>query len=68
MRRLNELIEKINRMLGKSIKPSYIKMPVKNYVMETLADTEKAQKKLGFKATVTLDEGLEKLMRYYGVK
>ncbi len=65
---LNELVDKINRMLGKSIKPSYIKMPVKNYVMETLADTEKAHEKLGFRATVTLDEGLEKLKRYYGVK
>lgn len=63
---LLELVEKINRLLGKSIEPEFVEMPVKNYVMETLADTSKAEKLLGFKAEVSLDEGLKKLNSYYG--
>ncbi len=62
---LNELVLKINRMLGTSIKPKYIEMPVKNYVMETLADTSKAEKVLGFRPKVGLDEGLRKLDQFY---
>lgn len=62
---LNELVEKLNRMLGKDIKPKYIPMPVKNYVMETLADTTKMKTKLGFTPKVSLDEGLQLINRYY---
>ncbi|MEM0143499.1 MAG: nucleoside-diphosphate sugar epimerase, partial [Candidatus Parvarchaeum sp.] len=62
---LNELVEKLNQKLGKEIKPKYIEMPVKNYVMETLASTEKAEKQIGFKAKVSLDEGLDRIIEYY---
>lgn len=62
---LNELVEKLNNMLGKDIKPEYIPMPVKNYVMETLADTTKMKNKLGFTPKVALDQGLELINRYY---
>ncbi|MFG1519994.1 MAG: NAD-dependent epimerase/dehydratase family protein [Thermoplasmataceae archaeon] len=62
---LNELVAKINKMLGTSIKPKYIEMPVKNYVMETLADTTKSEKVLGFKPKVGLDEGLKKIDQFY---
>lgn len=55
---LNEMVAKLNGVLGTKIKPKYLEMPVKNYVMETKADTSKAEKKLGFKAKVSLDEGL----------
>lgn len=56
---LNELVDKLNKELGTKIKPKYLEMPVKNYVMETKADTTKAEKKLGFKAKVSLEEGLK---------
>jgi len=62
---INELIERINNILGKDIKPVYVEVPFKNYVMENLADTEKAEKMLGFKAQITLDKGLELLNNYY---
>jgi len=62
---LNELVNKINKKLGNSIKPKYIPMPYKNYVMETLADTRKASKKLGFKAKITLDQGLDMEIKEY---
>ena len=62
---LNQLVDKLNKLLGTSIKPEYIEMPVKNYVMETLADTSKAEKLLGFKAQIDLDKGLKLINEYY---
>lgn len=62
---LNELVDKLNSLLGTDIMPDYIEMPVKNYVMETLADTSKAKKTLGFKAQVDLDKGLKLINDYY---
>jgi UDP-glucose 4-epimerase len=65
---LNELLDKINNLLGTKIDARYIEMPVKNYVMETLADTTKASRKLGFRAKIDLDTGLRMLAEYYGAK
>lgn len=62
---LNELVAKLNALLGKNIKPKYIEMPVKNYVMETLADTSKSKERLAFQAKVDLDHGLKKIYDYY---
>lgn len=62
---LNELVEIINKELSKNIKPKYVENPVKNYVMHTLADTTKAEKKLGFKAKTSLKEGVKKCVKYY---
>jgi nucleoside-diphosphate-sugar epimerase len=53
----------INKILGKSIKPVYKPNPIKNYVYHTLADTTKAEKILGFKAKITLEEGIRDLAR-----
>ncbi len=65
---LLELVDKINALLGSDVKAKFIEMPVKNYVMETLADTSKAERVIGFRAKVGLDEGLHKLAEYYDVK
>ncbi len=62
---LNEVIEKLNKKLGTEIEPVYRENKIKNYVAHTLADTSKAEKKLGFKAKVTLDQGIELLTRCY---
>ncbi|RLG97638.1 nucleoside-diphosphate sugar epimerase, partial [Candidatus Bathyarchaeota archaeon] len=61
----NEVVEILNRLLGKNIKPIYKPNPIKNYVYHTLADTRKAEKVLGFKARITLEEGLSELVRIY---
>ena len=55
---LNETVKLINDELGSMIKPRYVKMPVKNYVMETLASTDKSRRMLGFKAKVDLKNGI----------
>ena len=58
---LNEAISKLQTITGKKITPKYIEMPVKNYVMTTLADTTKSKKEIGFDAKVSLDEGISLL-------
>ena len=55
---LNEAVEKLRNITGKNIAPKYIKMPVKNYVMTTLADPSKAKREIGFEAKVSLDKGI----------
>lgn len=61
-RSFNDVVDLINRILGKSIKPIYKPNPIKNYVYHTLADTTKAEKMLGFKAKITLEEGIRDLI------
>lgn len=63
---LLELVDMINETLGTDVRPEFIEMPVKNYVMETLADTSKAEKELGFRAEISLRDGLKKIAEYYG--
>lgn len=55
----NEIIEILNKVLGKSIKPVYIENPIKNYVSHTLAGIKKAEKLLGFTAKYSLVEGIK---------
>jgi UDP-glucose 4-epimerase len=62
---LNEMLSMLNKYLGTKAEPEYITMPVKNYVMETLADTSKAEKVLGFKAKTTLEEGIRIISEFY---
>ena len=58
----NQIVELLNELLGKDIKPVRKPMPMKNYVFETLADTIKAEKVLGFKAKTTLKQGIKSLI------
>ena len=56
----NDLIKILNEVLGKNLKPEYFDMPYdkKTYQSDTLADTMKAEKILGFKAKWSLKEGI----------
>jgi len=58
----NRVVELLNKSLGKSIKPVYLPNPVKNYVYHTLADLTKAKKLLGYRPTVTIEEGIRQLV------
>ncbi|MGC8816626.1 MAG: NAD-dependent epimerase/dehydratase family protein [Candidatus Hadarchaeum sp.] len=58
----NRVIELLNKELGKSVKPVYVPNPVKNYVYHTLADLTKARKLLGYEPTVTVEEGIRRLV------
>jgi UDP-glucose 4-epimerase len=59
----NQIVDLLNENLGKNIKPVHQPMPMKNYVFETLADTTKAEKILGFKAKTTLKQGIKQLIK-----
>ncbi|MDK2372724.1 MAG: NAD-dependent epimerase/dehydratase family protein [Candidatus Korarchaeota archaeon] len=63
----NELAELI-RSLGLDLMLEYRENPIKNYVYRTLADTRKAERDLGFKYEVELEEGLMKVIRAYREK
>jgi UDP-glucose 4-epimerase len=58
----NNVIEILDRLLGKDMKPIYKPNPIKNYVYHTLADTTKAKKILGFKAKIKFEEGLKTII------
>jgi len=62
---LNEMLGMLEKRLNVDIKPKYIENPMKNYVMVTLASTEKAKRDLGFEAKVGLEEGIRKIDEYY---
>lgn len=59
----NRMVELINELLGKSIKPCYRPNPIKNYVHHTLADLSKAEGLLGYRPTISLEEGIEQLIK-----
>ncbi len=61
---LNRMVEILNQKLGTSIKPAYVENKMQNYVQETLADTSKAEKELGFKSQISLEVGIERLIAY----
>lgn len=62
---LNEMVKVLGKILGKEIKCEYIANPLQGYVYETLADTSKAEKMLGFKPKCTLEQGITELLKYY---
>jgi UDP-glucose 4-epimerase len=59
---LNEMLEKLNWYMKTDVKAKYIEMPVKNYVMETLADTGRIKNLLNYTPKVSLDEGIKRLL------
>ena len=63
---VNEIIDTINRLLGKKIRPIY--EPVRlGDVKHSLADITVAKKLLGFKPVVLFKEGLTKAIEWYRV-
>jgi len=62
----NQTIEILNRNLGMAVRPQHVENPIKNYVLHTLADTQKAEKVLGFEAVYDLEKGVRELIRIYG--
>jgi UDP-glucose 4-epimerase len=57
----NDVIRMINAELKTDIKQTYTPNPIKNYVRDTLADTSKSQRILGFQARISLQEGIGQL-------
>lgn len=62
---LNDLAQALMRVMGKEMTPEYGPERKVNPVSRRLADTTKAEKMLGFKAGVDLDEGLRRLVSWW---
>lgn len=62
---LKDVVRILNQKLGTSLEPKYEPNTIKNYVQHTLADTSKAEKELGFRAKINLEDGIGRLIKYY---
>jgi UDP-glucose 4-epimerase len=62
----NQVLGLLKEKLGHSAEPRYVENPIKNYVKETLADTSRARRILGFEARYSLEEGIEELIGHLG--
>jgi UDP-glucose 4-epimerase len=62
---LNDLAATLSRVMGVSRPPEYGPERQVNAVPRRLASTAKAERVLGFKATVPLEEGLSRLVRWW---
>jgi len=60
---LNELVQTINDVLGTNIEPVYIDNPIKDYIQNTKADTEKLKWIIDYVPNTSLHEGIEKLVK-----
>lgn len=61
---VNAIIDMINQLLGKNVKPTYAP-PRPGDVKHSLADVTLAQRLIGFKPIVQFSEGLEKAIHWY---
>jgi UDP-glucose 4-epimerase len=61
---VNEVIDIVNKLLGKNIKPIYA-LPRPGDVKHSLADVALAEKLIGFKPKVSFRSGLEKAIEWY---
>ena len=62
---LNELAAALARVMGRDLPPEYGPARKVNPVSRRLADTRKAERLLGFKARVSLEEGLHRLVEWW---
>ncbi|NOX62630.1 MAG: NAD-dependent epimerase/dehydratase family protein [Chloroflexi bacterium] len=62
---LNELAYALLKVMGSDLKPEYGPERKVNPVRRRLADTSKAERLLGFKAEVSLEEGLRRLVKWW---
>lgn len=62
---LNELAEVLLLTMGRDLKPEHGPERTVNPVPRRLADTSKAERMLGFRADVPLQEGLSRLVRWW---
>jgi UDP-glucose 4-epimerase len=62
---LNELAAALLKVMGSTLKPEYGPERKVNPVSRRLADTSKAERLLGFRARVGLEQGLAQLVRWW---
>lgn len=61
----NQVVEKLNEVLGTEIDAERVENPMDKYVDATKADISKAKKLLGYEPEYSFEEGLKKTKEYY---
>jgi UDP-glucose 4-epimerase len=64
---LRQLCEALLRVMGSTLEPKHVPLPAERKAVEVLrrlADTSRAREQLGFSAEVSLEDGLERLVRW----
>jgi UDP-glucose 4-epimerase len=61
---LLELLQALLKVTGSKLEPEFLPERVVNPVSRRLACTKKAEKLLGFKAKVSIEDGLERLVKW----
>jgi UDP-glucose 4-epimerase len=62
---VNRLLEILERILNKDIKPKYIQK-MKGDAQHTLANVDKAKKLMGYQPKTQIEEGLKKFVNWFG--
>jgi nucleoside-diphosphate-sugar epimerase len=62
---LNDLAHSLLKVMGSTLKPEYGKERKVNPVPRRLADVSRAKQHLGFEASVSFDEGLRRLVKWW---
>jgi UDP-glucose 4-epimerase len=65
---MKSAVEMLNQYMGLNIQPKHVPVPYAGYCYNTLADTEKAKRLLGFEAKISLERGLRSLIEFYESK
>jgi UDP-glucose 4-epimerase len=62
---LNELVDRLNDVLGTAVEPTYSENTMTNYVHDTMADPSKMQAATGWEPEIGFDEGLRRVCEPY---
>jgi UDP-glucose 4-epimerase len=62
---LNDLVNSLLTVMGSSLKPEYGPSRKVNAVPRRLAETQNAKNKIGFEATIGIEEGLRRLVAWW---
>lgn len=61
----NTVVEKLNQVLGKNIKPEHVENPRDKYVEATRADLSRSTGVLGYEPEYSFEDGLKETVEYY---
>lgn len=62
---VGDMVKMLETALNKKIAIKYVSNPLRGYVYETWANTEKAQKILGFNPQYPFEKGIKEIVEYY---
>jgi len=61
----NEMVDRINDVLGTDVEPEYEPIPLENYVHDTCADASKIEAATGWEPRISFDEGVRRVCEPY---